>query len=292
MNEPINHHYLPVFYLRQWCNADGKIVRYYRPHLDVVASPITPEQTAYEPHLYALDGLPSDQRQLIEKHYMAPVVDEPASRALQILIARNTPHPTIETRTDWTRFLMSLALRDPATVAKNTADARAGLIDKLNTNPEEYETARAADDPPTFVEWMQVNDPYRLDNIGKEMLPALIENEQIGTIIMQMRWFVFDLVSSGITLLTCDRPYIRTLGLKDERCIIVLPISPRLAFIATHSQGIAERLLKAGAKILAKDINARIVAQAVKHVYGVTTNHLRFVENRLAPVAHDTKRPV
>jgi hypothetical protein len=153
-------------------------------------------------------------------------------------------------------------------------------------NPEEYEAARGADDPPTFVEWIQVNDPYRLNNIGKEMLPALIENEKVGTIMMQMRWFVFDLVSSGITLLTCDRPYIRIFGLKDERCVIVLPISPRLAFIATHSEGTAERLLKAGIKFLAKEINARIVAQAVSHVYGSTTNHLLFVENRLDPVAH------
>jgi hypothetical protein len=94
----------------QWCNADGKIVRYYRPHLKVVASPITPEKTGYEPHLYSLDGLPSDQRQQIEKHYMAPVVDDPASRALQILMARNTSNTSARLRTDWVRFLMSLSL--------------------------------------------------------------------------------------------------------------------------------------------------------------------------------------
>jgi hypothetical protein len=207
------------------------------------------------------------------------------SWALQMFMARNTSNPSAQLRTDWVRFLMSLSLRDPATVAKNTAHAKAGLIDKLNMNPEEYEAARGTGDPPTFAEWVQVNVPYRLNNIGKEMLPALIENEALGTFHMRMRWFVFDLVSSGITLLNCDRPYIRVFGLKDEGCVVIPSISPRLAFIATHSEGNAERLLKSGTTILAKEINAQVVGQAVKHVYGTTTNHVQFVENRLVPVA-------
>jgi hypothetical protein len=216
---------------------------------------------------------------------MAPVVDEPASRALQILMERATPNPTIAMRTDWTRFLMSLSLRDPPTVAKTNDAARTGLIEKLNLNPDEYEAAKGTGDPPTFVEWVQVNAPYLLRNIGNEMLPELIENERVGTILMQMRWFVFNLITSGITLLTCDRPYIRILGRNDDRCVVVLPISPHLAFIATHSQEIAERLVKTGTRRLAKEINAQIVAQATKHVYGTTTTHLRFVENRLVQIS-------
>jgi Protein of unknown function (DUF4238) len=72
MNEPIDHHYIPVFYLNQWCDQAGKVVRYYRPHKEVIASPITPKSTGYEPQLYALDGYPDDQKQWIEKHYMGP----------------------------------------------------------------------------------------------------------------------------------------------------------------------------------------------------------------------------
>ena len=83
MNDPINHHYIPVFYLRQWCDAAGKVTRYYRPNVEVVASLITPENTGYEPHLYTLDGYPADQKQWIEKHYMGPAVDDPASKVLQ-----------------------------------------------------------------------------------------------------------------------------------------------------------------------------------------------------------------
>lgn len=286
MNEPINHHYLPVFYLRQWCNADGKIVRYYRPHRDVVASPITPENTGYEPHLYALNGYPDEQKQWIEKHYMGPVVDEPASRALRVLLARSEPTLSVDTRIDWTRFLMALALRDPTTVAKTSADARNELATKLLANPEEYEAIKGPNHPPTFYEWVEANIPSLLDNFGKLMLPNLIESQDIGTIMIRMRWSTLDLSSSGISLLTGDRPFIRVYGLKDKRCVIALPMSPRFAFIATHAPEAERGLLKAGVKRLANDVNAQIVAQAIKHVYGTDASHLRFVENRLAPVGH------
>jgi hypothetical protein len=283
MGEPVNHHYLPVFYLRQWCNSEGKVVRYYRPHKDVVHSSITPERTGYEPHLYSLEGYPPDQRQWVEKNYMGPVVDEPASRALRILLARNTPELTAETRIDWTRFLMSLLLRDPATVAKTNADAREGLVAKLLQNPKEYEDAKSEDDPPTFVEWVESNVPHLLENVGRIWLPDFIENEEVGTVLIRMRWSVFDFERSGITLLTGDRPFIRSHGLKDQKCVVVLPLSPRFAFIAVHAPETYRGLLNAGTKRLASDINGRIVTQTDKHVYGKSKSHLRFIEKRWLP---------
>ncbi len=48
MNEPDKHHYLPVFYLSRWSQPDGKVIRYYRPHQAVVASPIAPKNTGYD----------------------------------------------------------------------------------------------------------------------------------------------------------------------------------------------------------------------------------------------------
>jgi hypothetical protein len=105
MSLPINHHYLPVFFLSQWCNAVGKVVRYYRPCKAVVASPIAPENTGYEPGLYTLFGYPPDKAQAIETEFMGPHVDGPASKALKILIAPDFSGMTDEMRVDWTRFL-------------------------------------------------------------------------------------------------------------------------------------------------------------------------------------------
>jgi hypothetical protein len=283
MTEPIDHHYIPVFYLSQWCDPTGKVVRYYRPRKEVIASPITPKSTGYETQLYTLNGYPDEQKQWIEKHYMGPVVDEPASKALRILLAHNNLNLPLETRTDWVRFLMSLSLRNPEAVANSNAEMRAGLADKFSQHRDWYEANKKANDPQTFVEWVQNNIPLVLENSGKLHLPDFIENPDIGTVLIQMRWFTFDLGSSAFTLLTGDRPFIRTLGLKDQRCVVVLPISPRFAFVATHVPEVDRHLRGLDPTQLVKYINAGIVAQAIKYVYGLSEGHLQFVENRLAP---------
>ena len=287
MSDPINHHYLPVFYLRQWCDADGKVVRYYRPHKEVLSSPITPKYTGYEPFLYSLAGYPPEHRQVIETNFMAPHVDGPASEALAALMSRQSfPDLSVKTRHDWTRFLMAMALRDPATMAKIKADARRGLEARLLDDPEEYEEAKGDSPHPTLLAWAQAHTPALLENIGVLYLPDLIENEQIGTVIIRMRWATLDLSRSAHTLLTSDRPYIRTSGLKDPECVIVLPLSPHLAFVATHGPEQQRRLLRLGTMHLVKCINAHVVAQAVKHVYGDSDRHQQFVENRLCPPGH------
>lgn len=286
MSDPIDHHYLPIFYLSQWCNERGKVVRYHRPNREVVASAITPKNTGYEPMLYALDGFAPEHRQAVEKNFMAPVVDGPAADALKILLARQTPNLSDETRTAWTRFVMSLRLRDPATLSKIKEDARKGLEAKLLSGPEEYLAARGDSKHPTMLAWVEAHMPAILPNIGTLWLPNMIDNEQIGTIIMRMRWAIFDLSSSHITLLTSDRPYIQTAGLKDPHCVIILPMSPNFAFIATHDLHTQQAVLASGTKPLARSINTRVVANAVRHVYGSTNAHLRFVENRLCPPGH------
>jgi hypothetical protein len=163
MSEPIRHHYVPVFYLRQWCDATGKIIRYYRP-----------SQT-------------------------------------------------------------SCCLKIPAVLSSS----------------------------------------------GTLHLPTFIDNADIGTVMIKMRWFTFDLGSGGISLLTGDRALIRTHGLKDHRCIVALPLSPRFLFVATNAPETDRRLRRAKPEVLARDINARIVAQSKQYVYGATKEHLRFIENRL-----------
>jgi hypothetical protein len=276
MSEPKDHHYLPVFYLNQWCGTLGKVVRYYRPHKKVLASPIAPRNTGYEPQLYSLDGFPNAQKQWIEKYFMTPVVDDPASRAFNRLV--NGKELPSNMKPDWVRFLMSLNLRDPATVTEISDAMRRELTNQLCGW---YEANKTATDPPTFAEWAKNNAPLNIfENSGKLYLPNFIENSGIGTDLIRMHWFTWDLQSSGITLLTGDRPLIQTHGLKDQRSVVILPISPRFAFVATRAREIADSLHQVKPKRLVKYINEMIVAQAVKHVYGSSDRHLRFVENR------------
>jgi hypothetical protein len=281
MSEPINHHYLPVFYLRQWRNSAGKVVRYYRPHRGVVASPIIPENTGYERSLYSLDGYPPEHRQAIEKQFFGPIVDEPASRALEVLLERKPEKLTPEHRIAWTRFLMAMRVRNPEMVAQITSEARRRAEQALLRDPEQYLAVKQPHDPPTLLEWAQKHAAPRLENSGKFVLPALAQNEKIGNALIGMRWATLAFSSSALDLLTSDSPFVMTHGLGDQRCVVAFPLSPRLAFFAVHDLAQETRICGHTLEQIARSLNESVVSQARRHVYSASVSHLRFVENRL-----------
>lgn len=281
MSDPEKHHYLPVFYLSQWAEANGKVVRYHRPHRKVVAAPITPKHTGYEPGLYGLDGCAPDVRNSIEKNFMAPVVDSPAARALDVLIERDNAKLTPELRQAWTRFVMSLHVRNPAKVDYITRQAEVGLRQSLCANPEEYEAVRGAHDPPTLVEWVEQNAPAILDNYGKQLLPSIITHPDIGDAIIRMRWWTIGITEGFPDLLLGDRPVYMSHGIADEKCFIAVPLSPRFVFFATRDQEIFDKVMSYGIKAVTKSLNNLYVMQADQNVYAASDQHLRFVENRL-----------
>jgi hypothetical protein len=64
MNEPIDHHYLSIFYLSRWVGDDGRLCRFSRPYgPEVKWKRITPKGTGFEPGLYAMGGVPPDKAQ-------------------------------------------------------------------------------------------------------------------------------------------------------------------------------------------------------------------------------------
>jgi hypothetical protein len=283
VSEPIKHHYLPVFYLNRWRNAEGRVIRYYRPqpHKAVVASPITPDNTGYERFLYTLHGNPPGEEQVIEKDFMARRVDEPASRAIEILIERDGSRVTEEIRIAWTLFLMAMRLRDPRSLDELTTMALNILKKNLLSDTEEYLAMKREGDPSNGYEWLEKNAPHFLPNIGKIFLSGLIDNEKLGDQIINMRWAVRDLRGSSLTLLTGDRPFIATHGLADPRCMLAFPLSPEFLFIATNNQERRQELLSLPMTRITRGANALIVGQATKSVYGRSTTALRFVESRL-----------
>jgi hypothetical protein len=191
MRDPQKHHYLPVFYLKQWAGLDGRLIRFHRPHHEIVAHPIAPKNAGYEPGLYSLEGYGDDRRDVIEKQFLAPNVDDPAAAALSRLLERGSAsNLTLAMRQAWTRFLMSLHVRHPDGIAQISTQGSRALRNTLTQNPAEYESLRTPDDPSTLVEWVEQNAPALFDNYGKSMLPGIVTHQATGTEILRMKWFV------------------------------------------------------------------------------------------------------
>jgi hypothetical protein len=282
MSDPKKHHFSPVFYLKGWCNADSKLAEYYRPHKKVVSRLVHPEATGFQMFLYTLDGESDEKKQTIEKDYMSPIVDNRAAIALKMLIAQQEIDSE-EIRSHWTRFLMASLVRQPQAIKQTLSDFTETLRKNLADATEEYQAWKTDADPATPFEWLEVNKKHVVKDTPKRVMVASIEHECIGNIIINMKWATLDLSASDHELLTSDAPNIRFCGLKDRRCLIAFPLSPRFLFVATHD-GRAESFLRAqGESKIANWMNDKIVRMAERYVYGRTESHLRFVENRLRP---------
>jgi hypothetical protein len=278
---PWRNYFVPQFLLSQWAVNDGHLVRFYRPFKEVKAVDLAPKGVAYRKNLYTLEGYPAQHRAAIETEYMSPLVDAPAARALDVLIARDETRLTPELREAWVRFLMSLRARHPSAIAQITAETQAGLREKLLADPEEYDRVCGPSDPPTLLEWVERLAPTLMPNFGKNMLPDLIENGQVGTLMLRMKWSTVEVTQAFPDFLLGDRPLVMTHGLWDPRCVVALPMSPRFLFLATHTSEVAAAVLDNTGPGLTTAVNESTVLQAVDDVYGTTKRHLRFVENRL-----------
>ena len=281
MTEPIKHHFSPVFYLRGWCDSiTGKLIEYSRPYKDVIARPVHPAATGYARSLYTMEGLPDDQKQTIEKDYMAAKVDDPAAKALRVLVGTNTSALTEELRSAWTRFLLASLHRRPAAVAEIGGSFRAVLRSNLLADTS-YEAEKQGGDPPTRFEWMEKHHPHVIDDAAKEMVVSATENQNIGNIIINMQWSTLDMSASRHELLTGDMPHLRFSGLKDPKCAILFPLSPTKLFIATHNRSVEHKINRRSKTDVVRSINDNIVRIAERYVYGRTDGHLWFVEKRL-----------
>jgi len=72
-----------------------------------------------------------------------------------------------------------------------------------------------------------------------------------------------------------------TNGLDHSEAYIILPVSPACIFIAVNTPEMVRRISETDAHTLVKEINAKVVGQAIRYVYDTNDAQLRFVENRL-----------
>jgi len=138
MANPKKHHFSAVFYLKGWCDVNSKVIGFSRPYKKVVSKSVSPEATGFKELLYTLEGAPDDEKQDIEKKYMAPFVDNRGAVALKILIDRDGDKLTDDVRSDWTRFLLASEYRSPKQIARMAEIFAERLRENLNADPQNY----------------------------------------------------------------------------------------------------------------------------------------------------------
>src|ERR1700726_3916064 len=106
MSQPKKHHYIPVFYLCQWCGENGCLCEYSRPYKGVATRWKHPTATAYVEGLNTIPGLPPEEGAFVERVFLQ-YVDDWAAKALSVFLQ---PEPrtrdlSVKEQVGWARFV-------------------------------------------------------------------------------------------------------------------------------------------------------------------------------------------
>jgi hypothetical protein len=207
-------------------------------------------------------------------------VDDEAAAVRDKLLNGQISSLSHEERCAWVRFIMSLRLRQPSVISLLRDGARQTLRQKLTDAPDHNESIAIISTFPTIEEWTEAAFPGAIENFGLSFFHELINDEAIGTRLLQLRWWIWKFDQQDHPLLLGDNPCVFAGGIDNPNLAVMLPISPKAAFIATRGETVAQELSRANGKRLSSNFNDATVRQAEKYVYAVDEASRKFIEIR------------
>lgn len=268
MNKAGRHHFLPVFYLKRWAGADGRLVEFSRPYGPAVKPRRTaPAGTGYVDKLYELAGTGREEAQAIEEHFFRPV-DDYASKALKLL---ETGDPSmgssVRHRSAWSLFLMSLMMRMPADIVALKASyaaqwKRMGL--------RSYDQLSVAD----------------FDRMAMQLLTHLVDHSALGKRLNNLFWFTVETDPGEHEYLTSDQPLLQFGGMEQVGGYIFLPIGPHRSFWALVDRRGEATIRRDHRKKMIQLANELVVVRAHRMAYASTDAPLNFIQKNLSKEPH------
>jgi hypothetical protein len=154
------HHYVPVFYLREWAKPDGRLTEFSRPTgRGVKARPAGPRGTGYVRGLYRFDGESEEVSEAFERLFFS-TVDNLAKEALDIHLGRSQAPWNGGSRSAWSRFIIGMLYRNPERIAGLRRHIEDIALDNYEASEAEYKAK------------VKLGDPSYLDYLVKKVASA------------------------------------------------------------------------------------------------------------------------
>lgn len=246
----------------------------------VVPRRVHPNATGFERNLYRIGGVGPAHEQHVETSFFKPL-DTAADRALKKILSGDQSPWDGETRSAWTRYLLSLMFRMPTIVHALRSHIVEMWKEGMRALEADYENRRLPSDPPTFAEYVALTNPAASEIGAANMLMQIIDNDHVGPAVFNMHWSRIELTSANVELLLSDRPIDRPLGLADPRAYIALPIAPRVLFLAANNVELARSISRGSQSETVKKMNKTVVSQAREFVWGSDDSQLHFVAKHM-----------
>jgi hypothetical protein len=279
---PNKHHFLPVFYLKQWAGSDKRLCQFSRPYLDrVVPKRVHPEGTGYIHRLYAIEGLPEVEAVAFESTFLSPV-DSKAADALEVMRDEYAAGSfTAKQRMAWSNFLVSLMSRMPSDIRKVKEHVKGDWLAGVPELQDKYTQLKAPDDPESVLEFIRASDDLFFQRGAFGILRRIMDHKTIAQAIASLHWSILTVERANFTLLTSDRPILYTPHLMGKESHILVPIGPNQIFLAVRERRFARSIRDRSHSALVRLMNQAIVENADAYVYGVSDQQLEFVQGRM-----------
>jgi len=275
------HHYILVFYLKQWRGPDKRVIEFSRPYKDVVKPRnIHPDGTGYVRGLYRMPGVADEHAEVIEKSFFAKV-DDQAAVGLQKLLKTQLNEWSFELREFWALFVLSMLMRTPETVADVLSSITHNLPEDWARAQKQWEIDHPGEGP--------LGD-YNSTIAKQYSLIALrrfIANDVIGQLILNMVSGTMDLSKTPYRLVTSDRPIVMTNGLGYTDSHLAMPLSPTMLFVAANTSGNNELAASHEPSRHCLCLQQDQVRRAVKYVWAQDHAHDALITTEMSKDAND-----
>lgn len=261
----MKHHFIPKFFLKQWHNENGTLIRYYKNERGEIIGDNDRKRASsvgYSKDMYTfnVNTFPSVKGiQSFETNFLQALDNKAASIHSKILREKNFALLSAYEKIEWANFIHSLIVRIPKAVKT--------LQEEILDIGSEYLTSLSD---------IKGTNEFSLKEIGDAFLTEpMFENESLGLLkriiedknwsdnfCFQMNWKLFVLPDEISFFITSDNPIL--IKENSNFSLIITSLNPRLLFIAySKSLELEDQLMK---KIV-MEYNLRIIQQSDCFVY-------------------------
>lgn len=259
----MNHHYVPQFLLRRWCNDAGKIQSFKIVRGRVACRATTPEYTGFEKRLYAvfakLSGIDEDH---IEKKLFGPI-DSDGAVALSKIELDGVLNE--DEHIAWTFFLSSLLARQPSMLAALRTQGMAMMKRYL----ADGDAALPAGWPPS-EQWLEARHPGLIEahSLSSWLARIILRNPMVDR-FAALHWWVKVFKPEAPKLLLSDMPLYWDGGLNTGKFYIQIPIAPDRIFFGTESTETEATLNALPGAELIRRVNLATLATSSGRIWGI-----------------------
>ncbi|MGW1425248.1 DUF4238 domain-containing protein [Bradyrhizobium manausense] len=275
MSAPLDHHFIPAFFLSQWAGANGKLIEYTTKHGKLISKSVGPRATGFEPQLYSFPELPPDVAQFLEQKFF-DYADRVAADALKLHLSGSSTSWTVELISAWSRFVIALHFRHPDAMPEFRVAAKSVWDGNGAKYQKEYEAIKKPEDPPTFDEYLAAKDPLVGTKVHVNSIIRIFDNEVLGKHLNNMKWSVLDVSASNHRFLLSCRP-VCFANLKERHGVVYLPIGPTKLFVAANDPGSLRQLRALPPRELVHNHNRFIVGRARRFVWAHDESQTAFI---------------